>query len=72
LGATYLRESDEITRKNPTVGQLDFSDSLSFAHDIINSTIRYSELFPATNCEVGGPLKVFRLDSQSKPIELEY
>lgn len=71
IGATFLQEADEITRKNPTVGELDSSDGLSFARDIVNSTIRYSDLHPTMNCQVGGPLKGYRLDSHPKPVELK-
>jgi hypothetical protein len=72
LGPALLRSYDYYVQKRPTVGQVTQEDAISLARDLIDLTIRYSALFPESNCrKTGGPIKIFALDANPHPIKIE-
>lgn len=71
LGQVYLRVYDKFISQKPAVGQIGRTDGVSLARDLIAATIRYSDMHPNLNCQVGGPLRIFQLDAHPHPIELD-
>lgn len=71
LGKLDLQAYDAFFNRKPAVYQASADEGAAFARGIITGTVVYSDTYPALKCGVGGPIKIYRLDSHTKPVRIE-
>jgi len=70
LGPLYLRTYDGFIARKPRVDEVSMQDGSMLARDLIDSTVKYSDMFPMMNCQVGGTLRVYKLDQHLSPVSV--
>jgi len=71
LGSGFLRSYDYYVQTRPTVGEFTQEDAVLLARDVIDSTVRYSTLFPGSDCGTGGPTKILALNAHVYPVKIQ-